>query len=336
MIGRGRNLSVIRDEIQLSVRSNRQSLRLDQFLKSALSWQSRTRIQRLVREQRVKVNGATAAKPSMFVRPGDQVLVKLTHGAGMPDYEAYRLERLYEDAWLLALNKPPGLLVHPVGRHVYDTLINYLHYHYRDVMAAKGADTSPRESSRKGLFHLRLCHRIDKDTTGVLLVGKETYVHQSVQRQFENRLVSKRYLALALGRVPTDLDVIDRPLAEGRSLQECLGGADQKPSRTAVQVLETFEHNGESFSWIAASPLTGRQNQIRLHLAAVGHPIVGDQKFGSGPPPPQFPERFILHAQRLSFHHPRLKSRVILEAPLPGDVEALLETLRTQQGRSSV
>ena len=235
-----------------------------------------------------------------------------------------------EDAWLLALNKPPDLLVHPVGRHVYDTLINYLHFHYRDVMAAKGADASHREASRRGLVHLRLCHRIDKDTTGVLLVGKDTYVHRSVQRQFEDRLVSKRYLALTLGRVPTDLDIIDRPLAEGRSLEECLGGADQKPSRTSVRVLETFEHNGESFSWVAASPLTGRQNQIRLHLAAIGHPIVGDERFGAGAPPAEFPERFILHAQRLTFYHPRLKSQVVLEAPLPGDVSALLEALRAR------
>ncbi len=327
MIGRGRNLSLLRGEIRLPVRGNG-AARLDQFLKDALAWRSRTRIQKLIRSGRVRVNGREV-KPSALVRPGDDVLVRLSEGTGLPDYNAIELEALYEDPWLLALNKPAGMLVHPVGRHVYDTLMNVLHHHYIDHMEARDPDARPHEASRDGAIHLRLCHRIDRDTTGVLLIGKDRYVHQDVQKQFETRQVSKNYLALVEGRLPAGLEEIDRPLAEGRSLEECLEGGPLKPSRTLVTVLEELVDGDREYSWISARPLTGRQNQIRLHMAAVGHPLVGDERFGRGPAPDGFPPRFILHSARLGFHHPRLKSRVELEAPPPADVIELLERLRS-------
>ena len=145
MIGRGRDLSAPRDVIELEVRSA-EPQRLDHFVLLNLNWRSRTRIQGLIHEGRILVNGEES-KPSRKVRTGDQVTVHLTAGTGVPrDYAALDLEVLYEDDHLLAVNKPPGLLVHPVGRHVYDTLLNYLHHRYRDVPGENGEPVRPAAS----------------------------------------------------------------------------------------------------------------------------------------------------------------------------------------------
>ena len=312
MIGRGRNLSEARDEIVIPVRGN-QPTRLDVFLRESLAWKSRTRIQNLIRSGYVSVNvdSPPSTKPSMVVRAGDRITVRLSRGVGMPDYSQLELEILYEDPFILGLNKPPGMLVHPVGRHVYDTLMNYLHYRYRKAMDASSE------------FHLRRCHRSDKDTTGVLRVGKDNFVHRSVQRQLEQRIMSKEYHALVVGHVPSDLNAIDRPIAEGRDLASALNGPGLKQSKTKIRVLRRFR----DYTLVAANPVTGRQNQIRVHLAAVGHPLVGDERYSGPPSPDGFPPRFNLHARHLQFYHPRLKSIVELTAPLPAELEELLEQL---------
>lgn len=320
MIGRGRNLSAPRDEIILRVRGN-QSLRLDRYLRENMAWRSRTRIQALIRSGHVTVNNRSV-KPSLVVRPGDEIRVTLSMGTGMPDYSRETLDVLYEDPWLLAINKPPGRLVHPVGRHVYDTLLNILHYRYREHIDGESA------------IHPRLCHRIDRDTTGILLVGKDRFVHQSVQWQLENRRVGKEYWALVSGRLSRAVCSVDRPLREGQDLRTALEGPGLKPSRTRLDVLERFEFDGACYTWVAARPVTGRQNQIRVHLASTGHPIVGDRRYGGCAPPAGFPDRFLLHARKLRFRHPRLKSAVELRAPLPRDVETLLGTVRGS-GRES-
>ncbi len=314
MIGRGRNLSEERNKIVFRFRG-RSPTRLDRYLRESLGWRSRTRVQRLIREGHVSVNGRVT-KPSQVLKSGDQIHVRLSHGTGVPDYRERRLEILYEDPWLLALNKPAGLLVHPVGRHVYDTLINDLHFRYREGMRA-----CPE-------LHPRLCHRIDRDTTGVVLVGKERFVHLSVQAQLQGRKVSKEYLTLVRGHVDPELEHIDRPIAGARDLEGALSGSGLKPSQTRIRVLEHVHHGEEPYSWLSASPITGRQNQIRVHLAAAGHPLVGDERYGGPPAPEAFPPRFLLHARRLVFFHPRLKSRVSIDAPMPADLEALLVRLR--------
>lgn len=318
MIGRGRNLSRARELITLEVRGQQVS-RLDVYLRENLAWRSRNKIQRLIRGGYVNVNGKSG-KPSQLVRPGDRIEVRLSLGTGLPDYEEQPLDIVYEDPWLVALNKPPGLLVHPVGRHVYDTLINYLHHRYRDQM---GPDR---------VTHPRLCHRIDRDTTGVLLVGKERHVHLEVQGQLERREVSKMYLALAEGEVPDTLEEIDRPIREGEDLATALEGPGLKASRTRIEVRERFWHAGRPYTWLAARPVTGRQNQIRVHLGSVGHPLVGDERYGGQPSPAEFPQRFLLHARKFRFHHPRLKVHLEVRAELPDDLANLIETLRIGGG----
>lgn len=307
---RHRDLSQKQEQILLEVRAQEPS-RLDQFLGSALNWKSRTRIQELIHKKRVRVNGEYS-KPSRRVRRGDRVVLELAASAATPpDYDRLPLEILYEDAWLVAVNKPPHMLVHPTGTHVYDTLINYLHHRYQGRTEEGGGPVRPR-----------LGHRIDRDTTGVVVIGKDTYVHNEVRVQFESRRVVKEYHALVEGVFPTDR-VVDIPLGEGQDLESSLHHRVLKPSRTCVSVLERFE----KATLVSCIPATGRQNQIRVHLAAVGHPLVGDTRFGGRPPSEGAPARYLLHSRSLRLLHPRLKCSMELIAPLPGDFEELLERL---------
>jgi 23S rRNA pseudouridine1911/1915/1917 synthase len=311
VIGRGRDLSERREKLVVPVRAT-ECQRLDVYLGNHLNWSSRTRLQSLIRDGRVLVNGEPA-KPARKVRAGDMVTLELSGGAGIPaDYGDLPLEVLYEDPWLVAVSKPPGLLVHPVGRHVYDTLINYLHHRYRGHAGEDGRPVVPR-----------LCHRIDRDTTGVLVAAKEAWTHREVQAAFERRRVAKEYVALAVGRYPEERSTLDAPIGEGRSLETCLEHAALKASETSVRVLARFEEH----TLLACVPHTGRQNQIRVHLAAAGHPIAGDDRYGGGRPPGGFPPRYLLHSRLLRFHHPRLKCAVEVTAPLPADFQALLDRL---------
>ena len=312
MIGRGRNLSKERSQLALVVRTG-EPQRLDNFLVNNLAWKSRSRLQNLIREGRVTVNGEKT-KASRRVRLDDVVEIRLSNGLGLPDdYSERKLDIIYEDEWLVAVNKPPGMLVHPVGRHVYDTLINYLHHRYHSP-ASEGEEIVPK-----------LCHRLDRDTTGVVIVGKKAYVHREVQRQFEKRQVSKTYLALANGHFPPAHAEIDIPIGEGRCLQSALEHVVLRKSRTLVTVLETYE----DCSLLRCVPCTGRQNQIRVHLAALGHPIVGDERYGGDSPGERpgrksWPLRYLLHSESIRFWHPRLKQNLELRAPVPPDFQELL------------
>lgn len=310
MIGRRRNLAVERQEIVLDVRSDG-DLRLDHYLYRNMAWRSRSRVQKLIRGGAVLVNGEVS-KPARRVHRGDVIEIRLSSGTGVPeDYGDRHLPAIYEDPWLLAIDKPAGLLVHPVGRHVYDTLINYLHHRYHE--GEPGAD---------GIVP-RLCHRLDRDTTGLVIVAKDGYVHREVAWQFERRRIEKSYIALVHGDVAEPRREINLAIGAGRSLSAALENEVLRPSRTTVEVLQRFG----AFTLVRCTPLTGRQNQIRIHLAAVGHAIAGDARFGSPPPHPGFPERYLLHSERLRFHHPRLKCDLELRAPLPQDFAALLAEL---------
>ncbi|MEC8935038.1 MAG: RluA family pseudouridine synthase [Planctomycetota bacterium] len=312
LIGRGRNLSEERNHLTLVVKTG-EPQRLDSFLVSNLAWKSRSRLQGLIKDGRVTVNGEKT-KASRRVHFDDVVEIRLSSGLGLPDdYSERKLDIIYEDEWLVVVNKPPGMLVHPVGRHVYDTLINYLHHRYHSIDAGQ-EEVIPK-----------LCHRLDRDTTGVVVVGKKNYVHRDVQQQFEKRTVSKSYLALANGLFPPDRNEIDIPIGEGRCLKSALEQEPLKDSRTLVTVLDSYGDH----TLLRCVPCTGRQNQIRIHLAAVGHPIAGDERYGGDSPGERqerrdWPLRYLLHSESIRFWHPRLKQDIELAAPLPPDFQALL------------
>jgi 23S rRNA pseudouridine1911/1915/1917 synthase len=321
VIGRGRNLADRREKIEVPVRAT-EPQRLDLYLGAQLNWKSRTRLKALIRSGKVKVNDEPA-KPARRVRAGDVVTLELSAGAGSPeDYDDLELEVLYEDPWVLAISKPPGLLVHPVGRHVYDTLMNHLHHRYRSERDEDGSPVVPR-----------LCHRLDRDTTGVLVIAKDQHVHREVMGQFERRLVSKEYVALVRGEHRADSAEVSLPIGEGRCLRTCLEHDVLKDSRTGIAVLSRLVSPDEGpFTLVACVPHTGRQNQIRVHLAASGHPLAGDSRYGGGDPPRGFPQRYLLHSRAIRFYHPRLKSDVELAAELPPDFRELIERLAPVAG----
>jgi 23S rRNA pseudouridine1911/1915/1917 synthase len=321
MIGRGRDLSQEREVLTLHVRSTLGE-RLDRYVLESMVWKSRSRIQELIRDGRITVNGETS-KPSRRVHAGDVIELRLSSGVRVPrDYSDQELEVLYEDEWLVAINKPADLLVHPVGRHVYDTLLNYLHHRYHDAPdEAPGGGEGTAGGSAAPVVVPRLCHRLDRDTTGVVVVAKDAHVHREVMRQFERREVVKEYLALVEGSIQEPETTVRVPIGEGRCLRSSLEHPQCKDSETLVRV----ERRLPEHTLVRCRPLTGRQNQIRIHLAALGHPIAGDLRFGSRPPPAALPQRYLLHAAFLRLHHPRLKSPLELAAPLPDDFRAVAE-----------
>lgn len=302
MLPASRDLSRAHDELVIEVRLKRRE-RLDLHLLRALGWRSRTRIQRLIASGRVTVNDG-AVKASQRVCGGDRIRVALDGGGEERLPGAIALPApFWEDPYLVAVDKPPGRLVHPVGRAVGGTIVNEIHHRYRAL----------NERGRRPVIP-KLCHRLDRDTSGVLLIAKLDFVRRRLQEAFEEDRVEKEYWAVVEGRLAVpSFEVLlpiratlDRSRAAGNRLArvDCAG----KPAHTLIEWIAT----GPGFSLVRCRPRTGRQNQIRAHLAAAGHPILGDVGFGSdaehwcsGPGGSlPFPGRALLHSAALRFPHP--------------------------------
>jgi len=316
---------------RFSVRADFAGTRLDVFLARRLKWRSRTNVQRLLAEREVRVNGLRR-KASYRLHEGDVVEIPLPP----PPPEAFHIHEiplniLYEDDHLVVLNKQPGIVVHPTGRKRYNTLINALHLRYR------------RPDDPEHDIVPRLAHRLDKDTSGVLVVCKTSVAHRDLYFQFERGQVEKEYLAIVEGEPQSDRVHIDLPLGRDLTseirLKQAVRLADGEEAMTEVVVSARFG----KFSLVVANPHTGKQHQIRVHLAAIGHPIVGDRLYGSikevrrsdlavtvasAGGDEVLISRQALHAQRLRLQHPATGQMVEFFAPLPSDMARLLEVLR--------
>lgn len=303
-------------------------LRLDLLLRAHYPWRSRTHFQHLLARGDVRVNGA-AAKASQRVRPGDEVSVSLPRDPSAPEQEdPSDLVVLYEDDDLVVVDKPSGMTAHPVGRIRHGTLINKLHARYR--RRAPGQDVVPR-----------LGHRLDKDTSGVLLCVKNRAVDAAVTELFTRRKVRKTYLALVAGVPRASEGTIDAPLApdpDGPTVLAMGVSAEGLPSRTRWRLREAFARH----ALLELEPLTGRTHQLRVHLRLLGHPIVCDHLYGdvrplwrstlegapvAGEPGPLL-ARLALHAHRLVLSHPVTGAPLDLLSPLPDDLERALGGLR--------
>ena len=308
-------------------------LRLDAYLRKRYPWRSRETYQSMIRRGLVLVNGRSR-KPSAPVRWRDRVRVDygepedlLQDPAGIP------LLCLYEDGTLLVLDKQPGVVVHPVGKSRFNTITNALHARYRDL-EDPAKDVVPR-----------LVHRLDKGTSGVLLVAKTARARAELGRQFEDREVGKEYLALARGdprgdRGTVDLPVVpEEPAAPGRPRMTTVPPGKGPEARTDWRVEERFGR----FVLLRLVLHTGRTHQIRVHCAALGHPLVCDDQYGDGkalypstaagadaPERGEAPllDRVALHAARLVFIHPATGRRMAVEAPLPEDMARAVAALR--------
>lgn len=285
-------------------------LRLDLFLHRQMPGQSRSRLQQWIKAGLVRVNGA-ASKSAYALRGGEVVEVE---PAAPPPLRATAedlpIEILYQDADVIALNKPAGMTVHPGAGRPSGTLVNALLHHFAALSGVSGEE-------RPGIVH-----RIDKDTSGVLLVARHDAAHRKLAAQFAGRQVGKVYLALVEGLVKLDSGRIEKPISRDpvRRVRMTARLAAGRAAVTEYKVLRRYKE----FTFLEVRIGTGRTHQIRAHLASIGHPVAGDRLYGARAADYG---RFFLHAHRIAFHHPSTGERVTVEAPLPPELERWLQAL---------
>jgi 23S rRNA pseudouridine1911/1915/1917 synthase len=306
---------------ELVITSGEARKRLDVFLAHREPTLSRSALQRFITEGRVTVNG-TVVKPSHKIKPGDQVVLTIPRAEPlelMP--ESIPLDILYEDHVLLVLNKPAGLVVHPAPGHWSGTLVNALLFHF----GATGGLSTIGGKERPGLVH-----RLDKDTSGVMVVAKTDQSHRGLAAQFKQHTITREYEALSWG-VPKKTDGQIR-LAIGRDIRErkkfSARSARPKESTTGYRVIERF---GKFASRMTLTPLTGRTHQIRVHLTALGHPILGDATYGGRKVTAVHDihiPRVMLHAKTLGFTHPGIGTYLEFTVPPPPDMDAVIDAFR--------
>jgi 23S rRNA pseudouridine1911/1915/1917 synthase len=289
--------------------------RLDRYLASVLPTLSRTSTQRLIADGALLVNGRTS-KPGYMLRPDDTVQVLWetpTMQQATVKPQALPLEIVYEDADLLVVNKAAGMVVHPAPGHSDDTLVNALVARYPELQEVGG-------EMRPGIVH-----RLDKDTSGLLIVARNTRTLAALTAQMKRHEIVKRYLALVEGIVAHDSGTIDAPIGRNprQRQQMAITAAESREARTHFRVLQRFAHH----TLLLLQLETGRTHQIRVHLKAIGHPVVGDPIYGSGSTQRGLGlQRQFLHAYQLKFTHPITGVPLEFEAPLPADLQAVLDS----------
>jgi 23S rRNA pseudouridine1911/1915/1917 synthase len=291
--------------------------RLDRYLARALPDLSRSQIQRLIRQGLVALNGETT-KPSTPVEPGMRVVVRVPP---VPSREippqAIPIDILYEDDGLLVVNKPAGMVVHPAHGHWEGTLVNALLARYPDLAVG--------DAGRPGIVH-----RLDRDTSGLIVVAKTEAALEHLRQQFKSRSVKKTYLALVHRHPPAPEGIIEAPVGrDPRRRQRMAVVPGGRTARTHYRLLEALG----DYSLLAVSPETGRTHQIRVHLSWLGVPVAGDPLYNRGREAREAKKRLglarqFLHAWRLSFELPGGKGGLELEAPLPADLARVLRALR--------
>jgi len=296
--------------------------RLDLFLVGLLPDQSRSSIQRLIREGHVQLGEGREPRANASVRAGEQVTIHIPAPvATTPEAEPLPLPILYEDSDLLVVNKPAGMVVHPAAGHARGTLVNALLHHVRDLSGIGG-------EQRPGIVH-----RLDRGTSGLLVVAKHDAAHRALVRQFQERVIEKEYIALAWGVVHAGRRIED-PIGRDPEHRKKMTTRRARRSREAVTRVKAAEDlHGVSLLHLAIA--TGRTHQIRVHLSTIGHPVVGDPLYGGvhRRVPPHLRavmrlERPFLHAARLVFAHPGDGRRMEFESPLPEDLQAVLDDVK--------
>lgn len=291
--------------------------RLDRYLVLALDNLSRTTVQQLIAAGSVLINGR-ASKPGYLLRNNDEVQVlRVIPSAPSKEVrpQALPLDIVYEDDDLLIVNKAAGMVVHPAPGHYDDTLVNALLARYptlQDNMVME-------EDTRPGIVH-----RLDRDTSGLLIVAKNAHTQAALVEQMQRHEVVKRYLALVEGIVSLDQGSIDAPIGRNprHRQQMAITSVDSREARTHFCVMQRFSRH----TLLLLQLETGRTHQIRVHLQAIGHPVSGDSVYGASAMPRGITlKRQFLHAYQLSFVHPTSGAKVEFEAPLPPDLQAVLD-----------
>ena len=313
--------------LSYKVSEDNRNIRLDVFLSSQVIELSRSAMQALVRRGHVKVNNYSS-KPSHKLKAGDHIslLIPPTKTYSI-EPEAVNYSIVYEDDSLIVINKPAGVVVHPAPGHSAGTLVHGLLTHCRDLSAV-GGDLRPG-----------IVHRLDRETSGLIVVAKNDRCHNLLANQFKSGTITKEYVALVHGHVKAERGEIDLPIARHVKNRKKMSVSLSSPKR-ALTLWEKTEEFLSGFTLLSVCIKTGRTHQIRVHLSHMGYPIVGDPVYGHGKNwwkhhprlkkaklPPV--ERQMLHSKVLGFVHPDQDRHLEFEAPIPDDMECLLKTLKT-------
>ena len=315
-------------EVTFDIKKAFEDRRIDRYLASRLPDYSRTFLQKLVKEGAVLVNGHTV-KSSYDIQKGDLISVRvpvLEESKIVP--EDIPIDIVYEDDYLMLINKPYDMVVHPAGRHHCGTVVNALAFHCQNL------------SQVNGPLKAGIVHRLDRDTSGIMLTIKSDAVHSQIAMQFEKRSVKKEYLAVVEGEVMFDSDEISLPIAR-HIIDSQKMAVRHDIGKEAVSIYEVVERF-RGYTLVKVMPKTGRTHQIRVHMRAIGHPVVADFMYSSqescylsdllqkereeGELP--IIDRQALHAHRIEFFHPIQNKKMEFEVDLPEDISALVNALR--------
>jgi 23S rRNA pseudouridine1911/1915/1917 synthase len=303
------------DKLQFIIEEQQAGDRLDKTLSTLNDEWSRTQIQLWIKERNVKVNGAPV-KTNYKASTGDEVIIEIPEPEALDVVpEEMDLDIYYEDSDVLVVNKPKGMVVHPAPGHTSGTLVNGLMAHCKDL------------SGINGVMRPGIVHRIDKDTSGLLMVAKNDLAHESLVQQLVDKTVKRKYKAIVHGNIPHDYGTIDAPIGRDKKDRQSMTVTEEnsKNAVTHFQVLERFN----DFTHVECQLETGRTHQIRVHMKYIGYPLAGDPKYG--------PRKTLdlngqaLHAGILGFTHPRTKEFIEFEAPVPAYFDELLDKLRNNR-----
>lgn len=300
-------------KVDFVIQPEEEGIRVDKLAASKFPELSRARVQKLIEAGQVRLDGKTCkANTKGTAGAVMEILIPDSREAEIAP-ENIPLDILFEDQDVLVLNKPQGMVVHPAPGNYAGTLVNALLYHCKDLSGING-------TKRPGIVH-----RLDKDTSGVLVVAKNDFAHQKLAAQLKERSMQRTYLAIVHGRIREDRGRIEAPIGRHPVHRKKMAVVERnaKEAVTEYAVMERFR----DYTLIRASLHTGRTHQIRVHLAYIKHPVLGDPVYG----PKQNPFGLtaqVLHAYRLCFKHPRSGAEMVFEAPMPPRFEQVLKTLR--------
>ncbi|MFJ5963467.1 RluA family pseudouridine synthase [Bacillus sp. NPDC093026] len=300
------------NQINIAVSEEQTSERLDKFLSTTEPEWSRTQIQQWVKDGLIEVNGKQV-KANYKVQTGDQIKVNIPEPEALDiEAESMDLDIYYEDKDVLVVNKPRGMVVHPAPGHVSGTLVNGLMAHCHDL------------SGINGVMRPGIVHRIDKDTSGLLMVAKNDMAHESLVNQLVAKTVTRKYTAVVHGIIQHDTGTIDAPIGRDKKDRQSMTVTKEnaKQAVTHFDVIERFK----DFTLVECRLETGRTHQIRVHMKYIGYPLAGDPKYG-----PRKTIDFngqLLHAGVLGFNHPRTGKYIEFTAPIPDDMQNFIDSLR--------
>jgi 23S rRNA pseudouridine1911/1915/1917 synthase len=299
------------EQFEFTVDAESSRERLDVFLSVQQTEISRSHLKKLIVEGQVMVN-ELQRPPGYKIRPGDQITIQVPALVTLDTSpEPIALSIVFEDEFLIAVDKPAGMVVHPAPGHSTGTLVNALLHHCKDLSGIGGVE-------RPGIVH-----RLDKDTSGLILVAKTEATHKTLSQQFNNRDIHKEYLAIVKGNVKKDKDSIHTTIGRHKNhrIKMDTRSLNGREAYTEYQVI----HRSKSWSYVRLLPKTGRTHQIRVHLASIHHPVIGDKLYGGKSPHHQM-ERQALHANKLELKHPITDSNLSFCSPLTQDMTTFLQS----------